>query len=263
MPAPIADAPIQVPDLPAAMRRRKRPDIIAEHIRDLIIENRLAPGDRLPQDWLKPETHHVARGTLREALKVLESQGLTVSKTGPGGGIFVSSVDPVAAIQLLDNLFLFRPPTIADIYAIRKDLEPQLAASVAGRLSAEGFAALNGKIRLYEAEPATAQEEYAQRLAELDFHSELARHCENRLLGFLCTFLVSLLRDMAVCRAIYQAPHPDLRESGLHYQVRLLRAIRSGDAATAHAIMREHMIAAEAYMLERAEIRPRPTRRGA
>ncbi len=247
------------PRLPIAPRRRKRPDIVADQIRDLIVENALVPGDRLPPQWLLPATHSVSRGTMREALKILEAQGLIVSKTGPGGGAFVSGVEAQQAIRLLDNLFLFHPPTIGDIYAIRKDLEPQLAASLAGRLSSAAFEALQGKIRLYEEEPTTAEEEYAQRLAELDFHAELARHCENRLLGFICSFLVSLLNDMTACRTIYRAHHPALRESGLHYQVELLRALKRGDAERARQIMREHMIAAEAYMLDHAEIR-RPGR---
>lgn len=231
--------------------------MVADQIRERIVVNGLSPGDRLPHDWIEAEKWHVSRGTMREALKILESQGLIISKTGPKGGAFVSSVEPEQAILLLDNLFLYRQPTIADIYAIRKELEPQMAASLAGNLSPENFALLQAKIRLYEDEPATAVEEYRQRMAELDFHEELARMCPNRLLGFLCRFLVSLLRDTAVCRDIYGQPNPAMRETGLHYQVALLRAIKAGNAERAHVIMREHMIAAETYMLERAEIRRR------
>ncbi|WP_336058158.1 FadR/GntR family transcriptional regulator [Nitratireductor sp. CH_MIT9313-5] len=239
------------------LKRRKRPDIIADRIREQIIDNDLMPGDRIPQAWLLPETHNASRGTLREALKILEFQGLTTSKTGPGGGVFVAGVDTEQAIKMVDNLFLFHPPSIPDIYAMRKVLEPQLAASVAGRLSPEAFATLQDKIRLYEEEPKTAEAEYGQRLAELDFHIALARHAENMLLGFTCIFLVSLLRDMTACRAIYKEPNPALREAGLHYQIALLRAIRTGDSERAATIMREHMEAAERYMLERAEIRRR------
>ncbi|WP_306029463.1 FadR/GntR family transcriptional regulator [Stappia sp. MMSF_3263] len=249
---PTAPAPM-LSQLSAVLRRPKRPDIIADKIREMIVAQGLAPGDRVPHDWLLPETHGASRGTLREALKVLEFQGLTTSKTGPGGGVFVSSVGAGQAIRLLDNLFLFQPPSIADIYAIRKELEPLLAASVAGKLSEEAFAALHETIRLYESEPQTAEEEYKQRLAELDFHLELARRTDNALLGFICIFLVSLLRDMTACRAIYREANPSLRETGLDYQIRLLRAIKAGDAERARRIMREHMIAAEAYMLERAE----------
>jgi DNA-binding FadR family transcriptional regulator len=233
-------------------KRRKRPDIIADHIRDLIVERGLGPGDRLPQEWLLQDTLKASRGTLREAMKILQVQGLITSRTGPGGGAFISVVSPRQAIQLLDNLFLFEPTSIADIYAIRKLLEPELAASIAGRLSDEAFAALKATIRLYEDEPRTAEEVYRQRLAELDFHTELAGHCENGLLAFICIFVVSLLRDKTECRAIYSEPNSALRETGLHYQVRLLRAIRAGDSERARSIMREHMIEAEKYMLERA-----------
>lgn len=238
-------------------RRRKRPEIIAERIRDLILERGLKPGDRLPPDWLSEDAFKASRGTFREAMKILESQGLVTSKTGPRGGVFVSAVSPQHAMKLLDNLFLFEQPSVADIYAIRKIMEPELAASVAGRLSPGAFEALQATIRLYEDEPTTAEEEYAQRLAELDFHAELARHCENAILGFICTFLLSLLRDMTVCRAIYSEPQPSLRETGLHYQVRLLRAIKAGDGELAREIMALHMIEAERYMLDRSEMRKR------
>ncbi len=248
---PVSDAPL--PRL--SPRRRKRPDIIAEHIRNLIAERGLMPGDRLPQEWLTPDALKASRGTLREAMKVLEIQGLITSKTGPGGGAFISSLTPADAIQLLDNLFLFKQPSIADIYGMRKLLEPELAAGVAGKLTPETFASLQATIRLYEDEPATAEEEYQQRLAELDFHAELARQSENQILGFVCVFLLSLLRDMTVCREIYSQPHPDLRARGVHYQVQLLRAIKAGDAGRAREIMREHMIEAERYMLASAAMR--------
>lgn len=240
---------------PLGKRRRKRPDIIAERIRDLIVERGLRPGDRLPQEWLLQDELKASRGTLREAMKILEIQGLIASKTGPGGGAFISDVTPQQAIQLFDNLFLFAPPSVADIYALRKVLEPQLAESLAGKLSPDALEALQSTIRLYEDEPATAEEEYEQRLAELDFHAELASHCENMLLGVVCAFVLSLLREMAEFRAIYSEPNPALRETGLHYQVRLLRAIRAGDGPRAAQIMHEHMIEAEKYMLERAELR--------
>ena len=255
----IADRPAAASVAPPAGRRRKRPDIIADTIRDRIMEAGLMPGDRVPGDWISPDALKVSRGTLREALKVLEFQGLIASKTGPGGGVFVAAIVPENAIRMLDNLFLFEPPSISDIYAIRKLVEPELAASAAtGGLSPAAFEALRSTIRLYEDEPGTVEEEYRQRLAELDFHAELARNTPNRLLGFVAVFLLSLLRDMTVCREIYQERNPKLRETGLHYQVRLLRAIKAGDAEQARAIMHEHMIEAEKYMLERAAVRERP-----
>jgi DNA-binding FadR family transcriptional regulator len=55
---------------------------------------------------------------------------------------------------------------------------------------------------------------------------------------------------MVVCRRIYDAPHPELRDTALHYQIRLMRALRAEDGAQAREIMAEHMEAAQAYMVE-------------
>ncbi|MDX5595509.1 FadR/GntR family transcriptional regulator [Pseudovibrio sp. SPO723] len=238
-------------------KRLRRPDVVAQKIREKVLEAGLKPGDRLPHDWIAPEVVKVSRGTLREALKVLEFQGLITSRSGPGGGVFVAAVKPGEAIRLLDNLFLFSPPSITDIYTLRKQLEPELAASVAGRLTESAFLSLQSFIRLYEDEPKTVEEEYAQRLAELDFHEELTRHCPNPILAFTCSFLLSLLKDMTICRSIYRETNPDLRETGLHYQVQLLRAIKAGDAELCRMIMRGHMIEAEKYMLARAVMQGR------
>lgn len=83
----------------------------------------------------------------------------------------------------------------------------------------------------------------------------MAALCGNALLGFICKFVANLLRDMTECREIYRKPNPALRETGLHYQVRLLRAIKQGKAEKAREIMREHMIGAEKYMLKMAAAR--------
>ena len=239
--------------LPA--RRQKRSDEIAARLRDMISRRGLTPGDRIPQEWLDDQEMKASRGTVREAMKALETQGLIKTRTGPGGGAFVTALSGEQAIGLLSNLFLFNQPSIADIYAIRKLLEPELAAGLAGRLEPAALEALHATVRLYENEPVTAEEEFSQRIAELDFHSVLAGFSENRLLAFVLVFTHTLLREMTVCRDIYAVPNPTLRETALDHQVRLIRYLKSGDAAAARRLMGEHMEAAERYMLERAAIR--------
>ncbi|HLW26484.1 MAG TPA: FCD domain-containing protein [Kiloniellales bacterium] len=239
----------------ARPRPRNRADAITAQIRDLISLHGLKPGDRLPPEWLSEEFLQASKGTVREAMKALQTQGLIRTRTGPGGGAFVTALSGEQAIDLLSNLFLFERPSIADIYALRKQLEPELAAGLAGRLDEAALEELRATIRLYEREPETVEEEFQQRLSELDFHSVLASFSENRLLAFVCVFLQRLLRDMAVCRAIYMTPNPALRETALNYQVQLIRVLKAGDAQRARELMRQHMEEAERYMLERAAIR--------
>lgn len=233
----------------AAHSRRRREESISERIKEMIVERRLRPGDRLPAERELMAIFEASKGSVREALSALRSQGLIRTRTGPGGGVFLTEIGPERTMSLLSNYFLFRTPTITDIYAVRCELEPELAASLAGRLSPEDFARLERTMRIYDAPPETAEEEYVQRMAELDFHSVLAALCPNPVLGLLCGFLQKLLREMSVCRRIYDAPHPELRDTALHYQIPLMRALRSGDAEEARRIMAEHMLTARDYMV--------------
>jgi DNA-binding FadR family transcriptional regulator len=234
---------------PPQPARRRRTESIEDAVKDMIVRHGLKPGDRLPQERELMETFGASKGTVREAVSALASQGLVVSRTGPGGGLFLSAVEPERMMALLSGYFFFRTPTVEEIYAVRCALEPELAASVAGRLSAEHFCRLEATMRLYDAPPATAEAEYAQRLAELDFHTALADLSPNPVLGLVCGFLQRLLKELAVCRRIYETPHPVLRQTALHYQVELLRALRAGDAEAARSVMAEHMAAARDYMV--------------
>lgn len=233
----------------SAPHPRRRTRNIEEAVKDMIVRHGLKPGDRLPQERELMETFGASKGTVREALSALASQGLVASRTGPGGGFFLSAVEPERTMALLSGYFFFRTPTVEDIYAVRCELEPELAASVAGHLAADDFARLEATMRLYDAPPETAEEEYAQRLAELDFHTVLADLSPNPVLGLVCGFLQRLLKELAVCRRIYETPHPVLRRTALHYQVELLRALRAGDPEAARTVMAEHMAAARDYMV--------------
>lgn len=225
-----------------------RTDEICERIKDWIADSRIRPGDRLPQEHSLMEQFGASKGTVREALKALKTQGLIRTRTGPGGGSFITEIGGDHAMELLSNHFFFQQPTITDIYVLRRQLEPELAASVVGRLGEDDFRRLEGTMRLYDHPAANLGEEYQQRLAELDFHTVLAELSPNPLLGFVCGFLQNLLRNLAICRRIYDSPNPGLREHALHYQVRLMQAFRKRDEDLARKVMREHMCAAQAYM---------------
>ncbi|QLF71489.1 FadR family transcriptional regulator (plasmid) [Peteryoungia desertarenae] len=236
-----------------AKRSRRRPELIADRIKDLIRDQRLQPGDRLPQEKDLIQLFSAAKGTVREAMKALETQGLIKTRSGPGGGAFVSRLSGSHALELLDNVFFFERPSLTDIYAVRKALEPEVAALLAGKVSASDLARLEDTIRIYDHSPVDLSEQYQQRMAELDFHSLLAQLCPNPVLGFACVFAQNMLRNLPLARRIYADPEPASREEGLLFQYRLLAALKDGRAEEAYDVSRQHMIAAERYMLSRAE----------
>lgn len=227
---------------------RNRPSAVSEAIKDWIAEEGMVPGDRLPQEADLIKTFGVAKGTIREALKVLETQGLIQTRTGPGGGAFITDMPASRARALLANHFFFKDLSIADIYELRIALEPELAAELATRLGEGEIGVLEKTMVVYDHPPATIEEEQHQRIAELEFHERLAEFSANPLLGFQCGFLVSLLKDLAVCRRIYERPNPELRERGLSYQAQLIEAFIAKDAAAARSIMKAHMTSAKRLM---------------
>jgi GntR family transcriptional regulator, transcriptional repressor for pyruvate dehydrogenase complex len=229
-------------ELDASSRsKRNRPLAIAEVLKDWIAERGLTPGDRLPQERDLIGLFGVSKGTIREALKALDAQGIIKTRTGPGGGAFIAPVDESSALELLGNYFFFKGLTIGDIYQLRVGLEPEATASVVGRLSEADFVKLESKMKVYDHPPATIEEERRQRVAELEFHELLVGFCPNPLMTFACRFLISLLKNLTICRRIYDIPNPELRESGRSYQLRLMKALRKGNATAVRRIMDQHM----------------------
>jgi GntR family transcriptional regulator, transcriptional repressor for pyruvate dehydrogenase complex len=221
--------------------KRNRPLVIAEVLKDWIAERGLKSGDRLPQERDLIGLFGVSKGTIREALKVLDAQGIIKTRTGPGGGAFIAPVTETSALELLGNYFFFKGLTIGDIYELRIRLEPEAIASVAGRLGEPDFAKLESKMKVYDHPPTSIEEERQQRFAELEFHELLVGYCPNPLMTFACRFLISLLKNLTICRRIYDIPNPELREHGRSYQLRLMTALRKGNAAAARRIMDQHM----------------------
>ena len=85
--------------------RRSRPVRVAEAIKEWVVEKGLAPGDRLPGEAELIARFAMSKGTIREAMRLLQAQGLVVTKTGPGGGSFVGEVSQDRARALLANYF--------------------------------------------------------------------------------------------------------------------------------------------------------------
>eukprot|EP00873_Tetraselmis_striata_P030282 jgi/Tetstr1/450546/TSEL_037582.t1 len=236
-------------DTPAPLRR-KRTDEIVDAIKKTIIEHGLQPGDRLPQERELMEQYAASKGTIREALKSLEVQGLIRTRTGPGGGAFIDTMSENRAMSLLSNYLFAKTVTIGDIYALRKVLEPLVAVSAMANMDAAAYQRLDDIIAIYDHEPADAQERWDQRMAELDFHAVVAEYADNALLAFTCRFLQRLLKDLAVCHDIYVQPKPVLRAQGIEYQRQMIAAMQVGDADAVHRIMADHMAYAERSMLD-------------
>ncbi len=230
---------------------KKLSDSVAELIKEDIISKRLPPGERLfdEKDFLR--TYKVSKGTMREALKSLEVQGLVNIRTGPGGGASVSRVSSEKSNELLWNYFFHRNISLQDIYALRKIIEPELAATVTGRLDGEDLELLEASVEhCSEDNPSGSQRE--ERFHELDFHHVLADACPNPILSFFAKFILSLLARLFIQEQLN--PDPELRKkhqmNGVNFHQMLLQSLRDNSPEKARQLMTEHMESAEMYALD-------------
>lgn len=231
-----------------APARRSRPLRVAEEIKDWVVKRGLQPGDRLPGEAELIARFGMSKGTIREAMRLLQAQGLVETKTGPGGGSFVGEVSRDRAAALLANYFYFRDVTIDDIYQVRIALEPELAASLAGRLSDAQLSELDGIMGEYAQPAADADEERQQHVASLRFHARLSDFGGNAVLGFFIGFMAQILTDLTVYKRLYTTPNHDLWNEGRRHQLDLMDALRRGEAERARHVMRSHMQMARRLM---------------
>src|SRR5246127_4199977 len=97
--------------------------VIVDQIRLLIRDGRLQLGDRLPSERELCQRFGVSRVTVREALRVLEANGLVAIKLGARGGAFVTSPTAELLSAGLADLMALAPLTAADVTEARVIVE--------------------------------------------------------------------------------------------------------------------------------------------
>lgn len=152
---------------------------VARMLIDQIMREDLTPGSSFGTEADLLEQYAVSRPTLRESLRVLESQGVLTLRPGPNGGIIVAKprIDSLAA-TLSVYLRLNRVP-IEEILRVRMAIEPALAQDAARYGTEEQFAEMEESISRMAAAHDDAESIYSE---NREFHSIIARAASNPVL---------------------------------------------------------------------------------
>lgn len=116
----------------AAKQNRIFQDVV-EQIQETILAGRLKPGEMLPPERELKEMLQVSRGTLREALRVLEYKGLIEIKLGVGGGAVVQDVSYDQINESLALLIRYQKVSLQDLAEFRVGVEGRVSALAAAR----------------------------------------------------------------------------------------------------------------------------------
>ncbi|MHA6482151.1 FadR/GntR family transcriptional regulator [Paenibacillus sp. strain BS8-2] len=149
---------------------------VIDQIKSLILEGNLAPGDVLPTERELSQAFGISRGTLREAFRILEREGLIDAK--PGGGRYLSKALDVAEDKnrILDNI---ERATIMELLEARELFETGIVELAARRATDEDIAEIEAA---FERWGEIDQESEDRSKPDQAFHLSIAKATHNVVL---------------------------------------------------------------------------------
>jgi GntR family transcriptional regulator, transcriptional repressor for pyruvate dehydrogenase complex len=220
-------------DAASSVRVPKTAELVAAHVRRRIVRGELKEGDALPPETALMEEFAISRPTLREAFRILESEGLITVRRGARGGARVQIPTSEVAARYAGLVLQHRGTTLADVLEARVIVEAPAAGIVAGRRDrAKAAAALRQWLEGHPAE-------------DPDFHGFnrlLVQLTESETLILLTTMLESI-SDAATAsyRKVVHEEDARLARKAERTRLKVIELIEDGDEGGAEELWRKHL----------------------
>ncbi|TDC91591.1 GntR family transcriptional regulator [Actinomadura sp. 7K507] len=234
------------------VRPPKTGELVARRLRRRIVEGSLTDGDYLPNEAALMEHFGVSRPTLREAFRVLESEGLIELRRGSRTGARVTVPGPEVVARPAGLLLQLGGATLGDVYLARSAIEPPAARLLALSGDEERYAALEEEI-----EPARASVTDHERFAvdSAQFHLRLVELSGSRTLALMAGMVheIILRQTQASVRAGEATGEPGDYARALRAYEKLAKLVRAGDGPAAERFWHKHLQIADQMVLRDRE----------
>ena len=213
--------------------------VAREILRDIKSEN-LQPGTGLPPESSMLERFDIGRGSLREALRILEVNGLVTIKTGPGGGPIVGDHDPSNYGQMSTLHLQSIGATYRELLDARAEYESLLTRRAAER---EGDLAGQQVRAAYEESLTTSSDDTAYARVTSGFHATVCDAAGNSVIALAAKSIQSIWSQHVT--SVLFAPADRDKVHKEHEGI--TRAIERHEVKRAERLMREHMQSYQSY----------------
>lgn len=208
---------------------------IVGRIKGAIRDGRFGPGDQLPAERDLTKQLGVSRVSVRDALRMLEAQGLIEVRVGARGGAFVTAPAPHLVGEGIADMLLLAAVDPADVTEARMVLEVAMLDLACARATDEDLEQLSAICDLADAVVAAGG--YDPELSAA-FHARLAQCTHNRAIA-LCA--ESFQRPLVASLRAAQSVYPEHGRTGAREHRALVDALAARDAGAARAIMAAHL----------------------
>ena len=202
-------------------------DTAVEAIRTEILERRWALGEKLPNEATLSAMLSVSRGTVREAVRVLVSQGYL--ETRQGSGTYVLSTADAGR-----PLTMARRASLRDQFEARVALDAEAARLAALRQTPAVIAGL--RALLAERGNYDGSDKAAFIARDLAFHQAVIAAAQNTVLAGMYDFFSTLIAETIEATLGQDLPEPDMAAHAA-----IVDAIETGDPQAADAAVRRFM----------------------
>lgn len=235
------------------VRVPKAAELVASHLRERIIRGDIPEGDSLPNEAEMVAQYNVSRPTLREAFRILESEGLlTISRGARGAKVHLPKVEVVA--RHLGVLLQARGVKLEDVYRARALVEPPAANLVATRRNTGDIAKLR---EIIEQERKSLDDDARFSLASNEFHRMLVQMAGVQTLGLILDMLNEMLEKhlLSLYLSSERADHlKTAKRKSLKAQQKLVGLLEAGQAQDAETFWRQHLTAVGAAIADLRKI---------
>ena len=209
-------------------------------IDELIREGRLKAGDQLPSERELAETFKVSRTSVREALRALETKGLIISRTGMGN--FIADLPVESLVGPLAKLLIEEKAALADIFEMRKLIEPHIAALAAERATRRDIERMKN---ILEKQSTAVNRGETGVDADAELHFAIGQATQNQALERLVSGLMEILshsREESLQTL-------DRRKASIESHRKILTAIEQHNRTKAQEAMLHHIEQVEENVL--------------
>jgi DNA-binding FadR family transcriptional regulator len=221
-------------------------DIVAADLRRQIVSGALKEGDPLPPEDQLMEHAGVARTTVREALRILESEGLLVVRRGAGGGARIKAPSVSNVARYIGLVLQAEGATLHDVFDARLMLEAPAAGMLARAQDRDDIVA--SLRRALDEEEAVLDEPVELSHAYGRFHNLIVQLSGSQTFEVLTSVSNRLIQVQADRYMRAEAAQPDRRvasDVAHRAHIHFVELVAAGAAQDAEELWRKHLAAGE------------------